>query len=199
MISPNDFSDDEDFPNIEDYPTLRSVVQFNKLLPTVAWFRSVGTPLTPDALAAARAYADALGFPDCYPAEVEDWHDAAHAAGNPEWNTSWWEAEEQLRAALTIEALDIIGEADLSAALTQISATASPLIQGVVENLVEEQGIEDQELIRAGVGSAIQGCHQAALVLAAGREDDHPFALKYKLFEMGHWPIAITGGSFNIF
>ena len=65
--------------------------------------------------------------------------------------------------------------------------------------MAEEAGIEDQELIRAATGSALQSCHQAALVLAAGEEDAHPFALKYKLFEQGHWPIAITGSSFNIF
>ena len=28
---------------------------------------------------------------------------------------------------------------------------------------------------------------------------DHPFSLKYQLFESGRWPIGIAGSSFNIF
>ena len=155
---------DEDLPDIEDYPTLISVVRFNKLIPSIPWFSEVGEPLDQDSVTAARDYMDGLGFPGAFVAEVENWEDAAYAAANPEFNSEWWDAEEQLRMALTTSA-----------------------------------GIEDQELIRATAGSALQSCHQAALVLAAGEEDTHPFALKYRLFEHGHWPIAITGSSFNIF
>lgn len=195
----DDLEFDDELPDIEDYPTLRSVVRFNKLLPSVPWFTSVGEPLDTDTLSAARAYMDLLGFPDAFVAEVEDWEDAAYAAANPEWNSSWWEAEEQLRMGLTGVALELMSEEDLNLALTHVSATASPVISNAVEAISEEMGVEDMELVRAAVGSALQTCHQAALVLAAGEEDDHPFALKYKLFEHGHWPIAITGNSFNIF
>ena len=130
---------------------------------------------------------------------MENWEDAAFAASNPEFNSDWWEAEEQLRMGLTTMALELMSEEDLNLALTQVSATASDIVSKAVDAMAEEAGIEDQELIRAATGSALQSCHQAALVLAAGEEDAHPFALKYKLFEQGHWPIAITGSSFNIF
>ena len=194
---------DEDFedeiPDIEDYPTLRSVVRFNKLLSSIPWLAEVGEPLDAGALKTARDYMDALGFPDAFVAEIEDWDDAAYAAANPDWNSDWWEAEEQLRMGLTAQALELMSEEDLNLALTHVSATASEVIGSAMESVAEEQGIEDQELLRAIIGSAVQGCHQAALVLAAGEEDSHPFALKYKLFEQGHWPIAITGTSFNIF
>jgi hypothetical protein len=195
----DDFDYDEEEPDIEDYPTLVSVVRFNKLLPSISWFEEVGQPLTEESFASARDYMDALGFPDAFVGEVEDWEDAAFAASNPDWNSDWWEAEEQLRMGLTTTALELMSEEDLNAALTQISATASPVITTAVEAITDDHGIEDQELIRAAVGSALQTCHQAALVLAAGEEDTHPFAIKYKLFEQGHWPIAITGNSFNIF
>ncbi|MCR9215022.1 MAG: hypothetical protein NXI13_15000 [Proteobacteria bacterium] len=195
----DDIEFDDELPDIDDYPTLRSVVRFNKLLSSVPWFASVSEPLDTETLTAARGYMDALGFPDAFVAEVEDWEDAAYAAANPEWNSNWWEAEEQLRMGLTASALELMGEEDLNLALTHVSATASPLISNAVEAISEEMGVEDMELVRAAVGSALQACHQAALVLAAGEEDDHPFALKYKLFEHGHWPIAITGNSFNIF
>ena len=37
--------------------------------------------------------------------------------------------------------------------------------------------------------------------LAAEDEDDehHAFALKYRLFESGRWPIGVVGNSFHIF
>ncbi len=196
-----DYDDDfdEDLPDIDDYPTLVSVVRFNKLIPSIPWFSSVGDPLKIKELQAARDYMDMLGFPDAFVAEVEDWEDAAYAAANPEFNSEWWEAEEQLRMGLTANALELMGEEDLNLALTHVSATASEFITQAMEEITEDVGIEDQELIRAAIGSAVQSCHQAALVLAAGEEDSHPFALKYKLFEQGHWPIAITGSSFNIF
>ncbi len=190
---------DEEAPDIEDYPTLRSVARFNKLVGHVEWFRSVGKPLGADTLETAKAYAETLGFPDAFVASVENWEEAAYAAANPDWNTEWWEAEEQLRVALTDQALELMSDDDLTMALTHISATASPVIQHAVENMAEEEGIEDEELVRAAIGSAIQACHHSALVLAAGEEDTHPFALKYRLFELGRWPIAITGSSFNLF
>ncbi|MEH6524747.1 MAG: hypothetical protein V7723_01640 [Sneathiella sp.] len=195
----DDFDDEEEAPDLDNYPTLVSVVRFNKLLPSISWFEEVGQPLTEESFVVARDYMNALGFPDAFVGEVEDWDDAAYAASNPDWNSDWWEAEEQLRMGLTTAALELISEEDLNAALTQISATASPVITTAVEAITDDHGIEDQELIRAAVGAALQTCHQAALVLAAGEEDTHPFAIKYKLFEQGHWPIAITGNSFNIF
>jgi hypothetical protein len=38
-------------------------------------------------------------------------------------------------------------------------------------------------------------------LLAAENEDDqhHAFALKYRLFESGRWPIGVIGNSFHIF
>ncbi len=196
----SDFDDDfNDDPDLEDYPTLVSVVRFNKLLPSVNWFRSVGLPMGAATMRTAEFYVETLGFPGTFIAPIDTWEDAAYAAANPDWNSDWWEAEEQMRVSLTAAALELVSEEDLTAALTHIAATASPLIQNAVENLAEDEGIEDQELIRAAIGSGIQTCHQAALVLAAGEEDTHPFALKYKLFELGRWPIAITGSSFNLF
>ncbi len=193
---------DDDFdnaPDLDEYPTLVSVARFNKLLPSVNWFRSVGLDMGAPTRRTAEFYVETLGFPGTLIAPIENWEEAAYAASNPDWNSPWWEAEEQLRMSLTNDALELIDEEDLNMALTHISATASPLIQNAVESLAEEQGIEDEELVRAAIGSAIQTCHQAALVLAAGEEDTHPFALKYQLFELGRWPIAITGNSFNLF
>ncbi|TNE35830.1 MAG: hypothetical protein EP348_08110 [Alphaproteobacteria bacterium] len=190
---------EEEMPDVEDYPTLVSVVRFNRFLNSVPWFSEVGEPLTREEHKIARDYMDALGFPDAFVGEIEDWDDAAYAAATPDFNSDWWEAEEQLRAGLVADALALISEEDLTLALTHVSATASELINAALDEIAEEVGLADEEFLRAIAGAAVQACHQAALVLAAGAEDDHPFALKYQLFERGHWPIAITGRSFNIF
>lgn len=190
---------EEEELDIEEYPTLRSVVRFNKLLSSVHWFQDLGEPLDKETQDTARYFADALGFPDAYVALVEDWEEASYAAANPDWNTEGWEAEEQLMATLTNQALELMSEEDLGMALTHVAATASPLIDDVVEALADEHGLADQAFLTAAKGAALQACHQSALVLAAGEEDTHPFALKYRLFELGRWPIGITGNSFNIF
>ncbi len=194
---------DEEFEeeplDVDEYPTLQSVVRFNRLLNTIEWYANVGEVVASDIADTARSYQDYLGFPHSNLAAIEDWSEAGEAAANTDWNSEFWEVEEQIRMGLLDQALELIPENDLNMALTQITATASPLLQYAAENWIEEQGIEDQELVRAAVGAGVQACYQAALVLAAGEEDSHPFALKFKLFELGRWPIAITGNSFNLF
>ncbi|MBO6826617.1 MAG: hypothetical protein JJ879_10480 [Sneathiella sp.] len=201
MASHSDDYDDleDEFPDIHEFPTLISVARFTRLLSEVHWFSSVGTPLRAEAYDAANEYIDLMGFPGTFVAPITSWDEAASAAQSLDFNSSWWEAEEQMRAGLTMEALEIVTEEDLNMAMTHIASTATPVIEQAIEEIAEEAGIVDAELIRAAMGSALQTCHQAALVLASGQEDTHPFALKYKLFEQGHWPIAITGSSFNIF
>ena len=99
---------DEEELDIEEDPTLRSVVRFNKLLSSVHWFQDLGEPLDKESQETARYFADALGFPDAYVALIGDWEEAAYAAANPDWNTEGWEAEEQLMATLTNQALDLM-------------------------------------------------------------------------------------------
>jgi hypothetical protein len=60
-------------------------------------------------------------------------------------------------------------------------------------------GVADMALIRAAAGAATQACYQAALVLAAGAEAEHPFAIKFRLYEAGRWPLGIVGMTFNVF
>lgn len=191
--------EDGEQPDVDDYPTLQSVARFNRLLNSVDWYSNVGEPVGAELAKAARAYMDYSGFPHADLAIIETWSEAGEAAANTDWNSEWWEAEEQTRMGLIDAALTLISDEDLTMALTHVTATASPLLQHAAENWAEEQGIEDEELIRAAVGAGVQASYQAALVLAAGEEDDHPFALKFKLFELGRWPIAITGSSFNLF
>ena len=63
----------------------------------------------------------------------------------------------------------------------------------------------EEDVHNLSVGSAVQAAHNAALTLLAAAADpdldadEHMFALKYRLFEQGRWPVSVVGLSFNIF
>ena len=183
----------------EDYPTLAAVARFAQWVHHVSWFAALGEPLSAAERADAEAYLSALGFPDARVAGVGAWSEAEDATRDPEWNTAWWEAEEQLRAGLTHEACALTGESELMAALDHVTLSASDAAQGAASGAAQRAGVADEALVRAAAGAAIQASHQAALVLAAGADEDHAFAVKFRLFEAGRWPLGIVGMTFNLF
>ena len=172
----------DDFNVGEEYPTLMLVARFSSMISETKWFHKIGLELTQDDIKAARHYLDALGFPEGYPAEIMD-----------------WEAEEQLAASLINSALKFIEEDVLEVALTNVTSKASEYITNAVENVSMQWGIDDEEILRAAIGQAVQTCYQAALVIAADEEENHPFAQKFRLYENGHWPLGVAGTTLNIF
>lgn len=189
----------EDFDVSEEYPTLMQVARFANLIEKTPWFSRIGEELKPETIAAARDYLEALGFPETYPAEVPDWQDAITCLETNDWNSPAWETEEQLAASLITTTLEFIEEDVLEVALTNITGKAADAITRAVESASMKWGVEDEELLRAAIGQAVQACYQAALVIAAGEEEEHPFALKFQLYENGHWPLGIAGNTLNIF
>lgn len=195
---PSDIDDDiEDL--FEDFPSLKSVAPFLEVAQNVRWFRSLSERPHAYSMGLARDYADMLGFPEADPVFLPDWEDAAYAAENPEINSPAWEAEEQLRAALTNDVLAAIDEGVLEMIMTHIAQTITPFIDESAQEAREFLRIEDEAFVQAAAGAAAQATYQAALVGMAGAEDDHPFVKRFQLFEQGHWPIAILGTSFLIF
>ncbi len=202
----HDEDDDEaaggDFAGADDRaPVLQAVLRFARLAPRVAWFSSLGEALSPAEASDARAYVEALGFPEAHVTPVADWEEAEAAIRNPGWNSAWWEAEELSRTALIAMALEHMAEADLLAALSQVTASAAQSVHGAAAIAAARSGLSDEGLIRAAAGAATQACYQAALVLASVPSSDaeHPFALKFRLYEAGRWPLGIVGTSFNLF
>ncbi len=104
-----------------------------------------------------------------------------------------------MRAALVSQALEQMDESALQMALTHAASSAADGIRDAFENISAIWDLEDEHLQTAATGAAIQAVHQAALFLAAGEEETHPLALKYRFFEAGHWPIGVAGTSFNFF
>lgn len=183
----------------EAYPTLAGVRRFARLIPNTDWFARVGQPLDPVARDEARTYAAALGFPDAEPAILEDWQDAAAAAETLDLNTPAWEAEAQLRRDLALAAEAEVEPRVLELVMTGIAELAADPVREAAETTAALLGIHDEDFLRAASGGAVQACHQAALVLAAGQGAEHPFSLKFSLYEHGRWPVGIVGASFNIF
>jgi len=171
------------------------------MLGEVPWFGGLGAELDGREELLAEDYLLALGFPDARIAPVLDWEEAADAAANPDWNTEWWEAEEQVRVALVTEACQRADEETVMVALTHLQNQAIEAVLEPAELAAEAGGVADEELIRAAAGAGAQAIYQAGLLLAAEHEDDehHVFALKYRLFESGRWPIGVVGNSFHIF
>lgn len=189
----------DNFDVVEEYPTLMLVARFTSMISETKWFHKIGLSLNGEDIKAARNYLDALGFPEGYPAEIMDWDDAITCLETNDWNSPAWEAEEQLAASLINTALEFIEEDVLEVALTNVTSKASEYITYAVESASMQWGIDDEEILRAAIGQAVQTCYQAALVIAADEEEDHPFAQKFRLYESGHWPLGVAGTTLNIF
>ena len=184
---------------IAHIPTLLDVRQFAKQAENIPWFRAVGERADNACRGHAHDYLGALGFPYVEPAFLQDWADAAAAAESMDFDCPDWEAEELLRSALVADALSQMEESALHVALTHVSVKVGAVLEPHLEDIGAIWELNDVALLNAAAGAAVRASHQAALVLAAGAEPDHPFALKFKLFELGRWPVGIAGASFNIF
>ena len=190
-----------DEAELKDFPGLMAVSQFVRMLAEVPWFGALGMELDGREVLISEDYLLALGFPDARIAPIMNWEEAADAAANPDWNTEWWEAEEQVRVALVTEACQRADEDTVMIALTHLQNQAIQTVHEPAQYAAEAGGVADEELVRAVAGAGAQAIYQTGLLLAAENEDDehHVFALKYKLFESCRWPIGGVGNSFHIF
>ncbi|WP_262693419.1 hypothetical protein [Kordiimonas aquimaris] len=184
---------------LEEHPTLKSVAPFVMLASDVRWFRSLGERPDSEARKLAADYTAALGFPEAEPVFLPEWEDAAAAAENTDYNSPAWEAEEQLRAALTDEVLLALDADTLEMVMTHVAQSITVAIDEAAKEAAEFLRIDDESFVLATSGAAAQATYQAALVGMAGEEEDHPFVVRFQLFEKGHWPIGIIGNSFLIF
>lgn len=192
-----DLLDDENVFDV--YPQLAILTPLIQLASNVQWFRAVGDRLNEDTLSLAKDYCDGLGYPDATPALLGLWGEAADAVETLDYNSPAWETEEQLRTSLTQQALEQIEEDILEFVFTHIANEVLPAATQGAEEVADFLRIDDLEFVQAAAGAAVQAVHQAALVLLVGEDENHPFAVRFHIFEQGHWPLGIVGNSFNIF
>lgn len=191
----------------DDLSGLRAVARLAKLVGSLPWFSAVGRKLTATEIDTAEAYIAGIGFAELQVAGVENWLAASAAAQAPDWDDDWWQAEQQMQTALLERALTQIDEHDLEVALTHVSTRAGEVAHDHAAKMAQRQGVSDPALLKVAAGAAAQAAYQAALVLVArgaeaeaeDGEEEHPFAIKFRLFEAGRLPLGATGSTFNLF
>lgn len=193
----------QDFREGDDLDGLRAVARLARLVGGLTWFSAVGRPLTPGELQIADDYVAGIGFAEARVAGVETWLAAIEAAQAPDFEDDWWQAEQQMQTALLDAALELNDENDLEVALQHVATRAGEVAHERAMKAAARHGVSDPALLQVAAGAASTAAYQAALVLAAQPETEdgaeHPFVLKFKLFEMGRLPLGLTGGSFNLF
>ncbi|MBI1391399.1 MAG: hypothetical protein GC152_01535 [Alphaproteobacteria bacterium] len=195
--------DEREFDELAaDLPGLARVGKFVRSLGGIPWFANLGEELTPGAHAAARAFADGLGFPYAEVAVLPEWEDAAAAAENLDWNTPGWDAEESLRADVTVRAAEVLSEDALRFAIAASADIVSTAAKTAIQEAASLSDLADDAMKDLAVGAAVQAAHEALLaIVATGESDDEPhvFLAKFQLFEFGRWPIGIAGQTLNLF
>jgi len=184
-------------PAVVTADPLASVRDFAGTIARGSWFAACGEPLTASERSDAGAYLAALGSPDIAVAGVAGWIEAAATAQHPDWSRAWWDAETRAQSELQRLGETRFGAERLLAALTAVTEAAAALSDAAALAL-RGAGVADPMLMRVASGAAAQACHQAALAIAAAAGPDHLFAIKYRLFTAGRWPLGIVGDRFFV-
>ncbi|HEX2117054.1 MAG TPA: hypothetical protein VHM01_21835 [Alphaproteobacteria bacterium] len=178
---------------------LPAVSRFAKSLRHVSWFAAVGQALSADERREAHDYLAAIGFPEARIEAVGDWRAAESATRDARWSRAWWDAEEHERARLLRGAGKQQGEHALLTALSRVTLEASNVVLGAASIATSRNGVADPALARVAAGAATQAAYQAGLALAAEAGDAHPFAIKFRLFAAGRWPLGLIDHTFHVF
>jgi len=177
---------------------ISALAAFAREIPRGSWFAALGEPLTEGEHAEARTYvAEIVGRNDVAIVGAADWL-AAQTIIKRDYDHAWWDAEMLAQNEARERAESAHGKEALLAALEPIVEAAGAL-DGPAALAASRSGVTDQALIRVAAGAAAQACHHAALAIAAGAGTDHPFAIKYRLFAGGRWPLGFDGDRFVVF
>jgi hypothetical protein len=177
---------------------LEAVRAFAASLAHGSWFAACGDALTAGERDDAQAYLAALGMAGVPIEGVPSWEEARRLTQRSDWSQAWWEAEAAAQRVLQERGARRFGTACLLAALSQVAEAADALL-GAASIAASRAGIADPSLTRVAAGSAAQACHHQALALALAVGSDHLFAVKYRLFAAGRWPLGVVGDRLYLF
>jgi hypothetical protein len=179
--------------------TLAAVARFAEGLRPLSWFAAVGQELSTDERREAQDYLAAMGFLDASIETAPDWRAAEASTRDTQWSRTWWNAEERERIRLLDQAGKVHGQHVLLTALSRVTLAASDVVLGAASIAASRSGIADPALARVAAGAATQAAYQAGLAIAAEAGDMHPFAIKFRLFAAGRWPLGLVGQTFRLF
>lgn len=178
--------------------------QFLAMLKTIPWFGHVGEPMNSEHRCLAVDYLAAIGFTECSPAYLKSWEEAADVCLGLDSESPWRMEEERLMELLGQQAEEAVGGPEaLQTILTEIAAALSRLIPSRLNVLDSDEPIDDG-LRDAAFGSAAHATQMTALMILAQQFDtpealEHPAAIRFRIFELGHWPMGVVGQSFMVF
>lgn len=164
------------------------------------WFFMLGEPLASGEVDCVRAYLRGLGLDETVPVEsARDWISAGALIQAPDWDRSWWDAEQAEARRLYVRAAAARGEGELVQALSAKLDGANGDVHGRAAVQAARAGIADAALIRAAAGALSHALYLDHLAQRSGAGEAHPFSLKRALFTGGHWPLGIVGGRYYVF
>jgi hypothetical protein len=195
----DDWDDEDEDEESEEAARLTLLARFAKGAAGAPFLSRLGEPITAPEADLAQTFCAALGFPDAVVVPVESFEAAAEAGETLGYDTAAWEATEQLRIGLVARANELLGEETVQGALQDVIAYLAVAVQDAVVEAGAVFDVADEPLLNAAAGATLRACHNAALVLLAGEDETHPLALEYRLFELGRWPVALTGSTLHLF
>ncbi len=175
-----------------------TLADFARQQADIAWFSAVGETLTEGEREDGVDYAGALGFADATIDLIADWTAAERAARGSGYDR-WWAAENAQRALLLKTATDAFGLHPVMTALTRVTEAASAVVMGAASVAAARSGVANAALARVAAGAATEAAYQAGLARLAGADGAHAFAIKFRMFAAGRWPLGIAGGILHLF
>jgi len=167
---------------------------------STAWFSCLGAPLAAADRLNSRAYLDALGYPPELPVvSVNTWQEAERIVRAPDWDSAWWEREQQERDRLKAAAERRLGSTQMLERLTNATDQTVDAIHAAAIIAMARTGTGAEAMVRAAAGAAAMAAHEFQLAQLAECGPDHVFMRKYALFESGRWPLGVLRGAFYLF
>ena len=166
----------------------------------VQWFASVGAPLDDTDVAEIRAMLSMEPLLETAEiARADDWLALTRFQLAQDFDSSWWEFEEEEPQRLWALAAEQLSEEELSARLGALNEALAAEVGDGAKSAASRAGISDPELIRAATGAALLAAQQNALAVLAGMAVTHYFSRKLALFTRGRWPLGLYQGRYVTF
>lgn len=165
-----------------------------------AWFTRLGEPLAAAERALVRAYLTGLGFEREVSIErVPDFQSASRIISHPDWDRSWWDAEQRERERLRAKLSSSESSGQLLRTLSRAVDDSLAAEQGTAAAPVASFECSDEGLNRAAAGALGEALYLSRLAELSGAAPSHPFLSKRGIFAGGHWPLVVLGGHFYVF
>lgn len=182
-----------------ELPIMNEVSKAIATLKRVDWFHHIGDKIDDETRDIASDYMNFLGFNYGELHVVGDWDEVFPIMETNNYQTGAWESEEAMRASLTFRASEQLAPEAMEFLFSFLAAALNDHIDDHITETFANWDLEDKQLKTLMMGTAMQACHTYILAKTFGDDDYHPFILRIKLYQSGHWPLGFSGDSLALF